>query len=166
MDSLRSMMVAAALAFAVGCAAPATELADGETASTEDALSAGSLRQRTALDRAVVLGATEGAVRVDYVPAATADYVGPAAALPFEAVHFDASPTSAVVEVAGDFPSSAMVVVTDDQFRVLSVARTTAAAEGVLQTRLRVPGGAGGRFVLVRDPLWSKPMAFDVRVTR
>jgi len=156
------MMVAASLAFAVGCAAPTTESAEGDVESTEDALSSSSLRQRTALGRAHVLGAAQGEVQVDYVPTASTEYA--AGAVAFEAVHFDASARSAVVEVAGDFPSSATVVVTDDQFRLMAVAQTSASASGLSEARLRVPAGRGGRFILVRDPLWSKPMAFNVSV--
>ena len=167
MLSLRSMVLPAVLAFAAACAEPTGDAAEGAAESTEAALSPRSLRQRTALERARVLGAAEGEMRVDYVPStAQPDYFGAVEALPFEAVQFEASTAPVTVEVSGDFPSSATVVVTDEHFRVMTVARTSASAEGISEARLRLPSGTGGRFILVRDPLWSKPMAFDVSVTR
>ena len=50
----------------------------------------------------------------------------------------------------------------DEDFHVCQVARTTDAGEA----SVRVPAGSGGRFVLVRDLKWVKPMTFHVNVAR
>ena len=80
----------------------------------------------------------------------------------YEAVQFGGAGAPATVSVSGAFPSSATVIVTDEDFHVVQVARTTDAGEA----SVRVPAGSGGRFVLVRDLKWVKPMTFHVNVAR
>lgn len=159
--SFRSFPLLAASLLFVACSAPAADETE-ETVSTEEGLSSlpSALREQTALDRARVLDAKSGKVTVDYAPS---PYETPTQ-LAFEAVTFDANVASEIA-VAGDFPSSATVIVTNDRFEPLAFSRTSrSASSGLAEAALRVPAGEGGRMVLVRDPKWVKPMTFEVRV--
>jgi len=69
------------------------------------------------------------------------------------------------VNVAGDFPGSPRVLVTDENFRVLGSARGIPTERGDEATVV-VTNRPGKKFVLVRDMLWVKPMTFDVTVGR
>jgi hypothetical protein len=110
----------------------------------------------------------DGTVRVEYAPDGYRHLrpSTPAAPVAFEAVWLPPAASTSVVSVEGDFPSSAAVVVTDRDFRVLAASRTAPVAEGHDRARVRIPAGDGDRLVLVRDPRWVKPMTFEVRVDR
>lgn len=149
-----------------GCTAPVEDRRDDDVGDSAEALSPGSLRARTALDRIRDLEAEEGSIRVDYAPPEEGYESSDAHGVSFEPVKFEGSDDHKVVSVAGNFPSVATVVVTDAQFHVLAVKRTNANADGVAQANVRIPSGKGERFVLVRDPKWVKPMSFDVHVAR
>ena len=159
--TFRTFFLFAAGFLFVGCAAPSTGDAEIEiTESSESGLGSLSsmLRAQTALDRARAVDTASGSVEVAYAPSPyeRSEHVA------FEAVTF-AAEAATEVSVAGDFPSSATVVVTNDRFEPLAVSRTTrSAASGVGRVTVRVP--AGGGMVLVRDPKWVKPMTFEVSV--
>lgn len=160
--SFRLALLVTGLSLAVGCAAPS---ADEGVDTSEGSLTASSLREETALDRVRVLDGAEGTITVEYTPDATDEMYGsPRSVLAFEAVRFEASESGSEVFVAGDFPSSATVIVTDEEFHPMARAQTVPGASGLGEARVRVPGGAGGRLVLVRDQKWVKPMVFEVRV--
>lgn len=157
----RSLALLACLSF-FGCAAPSVETTETET--TESGLTSVSsmLRAQTALDRARTLDAETGSVSVDYAPSAYEPLTG---RLAFEAVTF-AADAEAEISVAGDFPSAATVIVTNERFEPLAVTRTARSeTSGLAEAAVRIPAGVGQRFVLVRDPQWVKPMRFDVSVT-
>lgn len=163
---LRTVSLIACLCFAA-CAAPSAG-EDTEIGSTsESGLTSLSsmLRAETALDRARALDVESGSVAVEYAPSPYEPAEG--RRLAFEAVTFEANGESEATEinVAGDFPSAATVIVTNDRFEPLAVSRTTrSATSGLAEAALRVPAGEGQRFVLVRDPKWVKPMTFEVSV--
>lgn len=162
--SSRSASVLLGLTLLAGCAAPAAE--DGDLASSEEALTPGSLRDRTALDRLRVLGPSESSIAVEYAPPADGAYPGASRDVAFEPVRIEAPGEASEITVAGDFPSTATVLVTDESFRVVAAAATSPSAEGLEEARVRVSGGVAGRLVLVRDPKWVRPMVFEVRVDR
>jgi hypothetical protein len=148
----------------VGCAASSASEADAEiTATDESGLSSlpSVLRAQTALDRARALDVESGSVSVQYAPS---PYDTGAQPLAFEAVTF-AADAAEEVTVAGDFPSSATVIVTNESFEPLAAARTArSTTSGLAEATIRVPAGKGGRIILVRDPKWVKPMTFEVGV--
>lgn len=151
-----------------GCAAPSDLDADADDGATsaEIALTSSSLRAQTALDRLRELDAEAGSLNVDYAPSPS-ETVAYERRVAFEAVTFEASPDGAAVAVAvaGDFPSSATVIVTNERFEPLAAAQTRRDAEsGLAAATVRVPAGSGKRLVLVRDPKWVKPMTFEVSV--
>ena len=157
----RSFPFAAAfLCLVMGCAAQAEPQDDVDT--TEAALRSTSLRSLTALDRVRTLEGEAGTVAVDYVP--TTDPYSTQRHVAFEAVAFDAANATSEIAVSGDFPSSALVIVTNERFEPLAASRTVRRSSGVAEASVRVPAGDGQRLVLVRDPKWVKPMTFDVRV--
>ena len=162
----RSLPIAAAfLCFAVGCAAPA-QAEEEDVLSDESALTSVSLRSFTALDRVRSLPGETGSVAVDYVPSTEGNAYSTVRNLPFEAVSFEAASTRSTVAVSGEFPSSALVVVTNDRFEPIAASRTVRTATGASETSLMLPPGDGQRFILVRDPKWVRPMTFEVVVGR
>lgn len=118
------------------------------------------LRAQTKLEGLVELG-EDGTAVVHY--ARDPEYVGP---VRFEAVRFAPSARGAVdVTIAGDFPSDALVVVTDAAFNVLDAALTQTIDDGLGSAHLRVPvEAAEDHFVLVRDRAWQNPMTFEVAI--
>lgn len=163
---LRSLSLVACLCF-VGCAAPSAGEETEVASSSESGLTSLSsmLRAQTALDRARTLDLEAGSVAVDYAPSPYEPVEG--RRLAFEAVTFEASAASEPTDiaVAGDFPSDATVIITNDRFEPLAVSRTRrSTTSGLAEAALRVPAGEGQRFVLVRDPKWVKPMTFEVAI--
>ncbi len=167
------LAAAAALSLGTGCAA--NDVPAEDTEESVDELN-GGLRQIT-----IVKGSmTEaGTITVAYEPNAYA----PTSYVPFLAVELtpaDDAPAAATtgalrpmnaeaapltVAVAGDFPGSPRVLVTDENFRVLAATRGTATETGD-QASLVVANRPGKKLVLVRDMLWVKPMTFEISVGR
>jgi hypothetical protein len=160
---LRSLPVALCLCL-VGCAASTAAEENAEITATDEAgLSSlpSMLRSQTALERARALDLESGSVSVEYAPS---PYDTGAKPLAFEAVTFAADAADEVT-VAGDFPSSATVIVTNERFEPLAAARTVrSTTSGLAEANIRLPAGGGGRIVLVRDPKWVKPMTFEVGI--
>jgi hypothetical protein len=67
-----------------------------------------------------------------------------------------------VVRVEGDFPGAPQLVVTDGNFRPIATSRGRRTEVGA-EAAIRVAPNRG-KFVLVRDQLWVKPMTFQVTV--
>ena len=150
------------VAFGAGCGAE-TGSEEESFESSEVALTSRSLRGATAVERVRMLDPKAGALHVEYAPEAdpSAQYT---TRVPFEAVAFTAERTTELT-VAGDFPSSATLVATNENFEPLATARTVRdSTSSVSAATVRLPAGDGPRLVLVRDPKWVKPMSFQVRV--
>lgn len=120
-----------------------------------------ALRARTALSRKYVLDAS-GTVRVHYTPDAAYSPDVPND-VSFEAIQFLGTESPSEVKVEGDFPSNAVVLVTDESFNVLGAAMTRKEGASRPVATMKV-AGPGARLILVRDVRWVKPMAFDVHV--
>lgn len=155
------VLLLAVASFAPGCAA-AEEPQDD--AVLEDEVRTDKLRALTVVRGAVGADAT---VEVAYEPASAA-YAGATAAgkLPFLAVEVQGDvPPDAKVTVSGDFPGAPRVLVVDEAFRVMA-ATSARPLEGTDVATLTTTKSTGKKLVLVRDALWTKPMTFQVKVTR
>lgn len=152
------------VSLSTGCApAEEAEETDGD-AVIEDEVRTDRLRALTVVRGAV--GADE-TVEVAYEPASPA-YAGASAVgkLPFLAVEVEGDvPPDAKVTVSGDFPGSPRVLVVDESFRVMA-ATSARPLEGADVATLTATKSTGKKLVLVRDALWTKPMTFQVQVTR
>lgn len=158
-----------------GCASAssdeASEVAAAGTSSEEQELSASTLRARAHIQLTV---REEGSSQLTYEPSGY-----PANTIPYEGLELGFTPEGSIeVDVAGDFPSTARVLVVDDAYRVIASGRTELQTGIHTQTdepqqllgvaRLRVPraGGKSGLKVLVRDARWDRTMNFRVDVRR
>ena len=70
------------------------------------------------------------------------------------------------ITVHGDFPGKPRVLVVDANFTPITSAVAQTLPDGTAQATLEVGHGVGKRFVLVRDTRWSKPMEFQVGISR
>lgn len=174
---MRNRLSAAALAallLAAGCAADAES---EDLGSSEGELGA-TVTNVTVLDASVSEGKT---VSVPYKPAVIYPGLdGAKTIVPYLAIALTTSaelartpsltvPSNGIartaVSVAGNFPSSPDVLVTDANFHIL--AKSTRQPDAELdQVSVTLPTGPGRKFILVRDNLWTKPMNFDVTVGR
>ncbi len=160
---------------ALGCASASSDESEDARArgasSDEQELSASTLRARAHIQRTV---REEGSSELTYEPSAY-----PANTIPYEGLELGFTPEGAIeVDVAGEFPSTARVLVVDDTDRVIASGRTELQTGIRTQTdepgqrlgvaRLRVPraGGKSGLEVLVRDARWDRTMSFSVDVRR
>ena len=165
-------LAAAALSLGTGCAV--NDVPAEDTEESADELN-GGLRDITIIKGSMT---EAGTITVAYEPAV---YPG-ARPVPFLAVELPATEDAAAttgealrpmngdavpltVDVAGDFPGSPRVLVTDENFRVLAATRGVATETGD-QASLVVANRPGKKLVLVRDMLWVKPMTFEISVGR
>jgi hypothetical protein len=181
-SALYSAGLAAALASAlacgvIGCAADtsvndAAPTADG---AEVDELNATSLRGSTAIKGTLTVGST---VTLQYD---RSDRLYPRS-VPYLAVEIVDAPTASStaglhpmtgglvngqsITVHGDFPGKPRVLVVDANFKPLASAVAQTLPDGTAQATLEVARGVGKRFVLVRDTRWSKPMEFEIGISR
>jgi hypothetical protein len=181
-SALRSAALVTTLALALtgattGCAADtgtndAAPVADG---AEVDELNATSLRGSTAMKGTLTVGST---VTLQYD---RSDRLYPRA-IPYLAVEIVDAPASGSgtalhpmngelvngqsVTVHGDFPGKPRVLVVDANFKTITSAVAQTLPDGTAQATLEVARGVGKRFVLVRDTRWSKPMEFEVGISR
>lgn len=151
-----------------GCASGTSDGGELGVADEEQELSSASLRSLTHVQTTL---SEEGTIELAYAPGA-GGY--PATVIPFEAAELGADVKGDVeVEVSGDFPSNARLLIVNDQFRVLAQGRT-ARADGLrVQTegtstlgvgRLSIRDPQRGSKILIRDSRWDRPMNFNVKV--
>ena len=180
-SALRSTGLVAALACALacgvtGCAADTSvnDAAPSADGAEVDELNATTLRGSTAMKGTLIVGST---VTLQYD---RSDRLYPRA-IPYLAVEVVAAPSASTagvhpmngelvnaqsITVHGDFPGKPRVLVVDADFKPLASAVAQTLADGTAQATLEVARGVGKRFVLVRDARWSKPMEFQVGISR
>ncbi len=177
MQKLTWLLAAILTSSIAGCSSESASHNEGEIDSAAEELNAASLRAATAF-RGVVAPAS--VVTVAY-EGASAPYPR---ATPYLAIEIASASESAdgvgtrsvrplageilktqQVSVIGPFPSAPRVLVVDENFKVLARTTATPQPDGRDVATVVAPRNAGKRFVLVRDPRWSRPMSFDVAVT-
>jgi hypothetical protein len=154
-----------------GCAAE-TASAPSPDPGEVDELNASSLREATAFEGSVAAG---GTITLHYEQTSQRY----ARAIPYIAVEIVAPPTTHTaglhalsggigamqrITVTGEFPSAPRVLLVDDSFKVLAQQTAETQPSGSQIAVLQSPPQVGRRFVLTRDPRWSKPMSFQVQV--
>jgi len=172
------ILVAAALSVGTGCAASDAPFEDTEESADE---LNGGLRHITIMKGSM---SESGSITVAYEPNAYA----PTRHVPFLAIELTPGEATArseetgtvgggvrpmngqtgtelTINVAGDFPGSPRVLVTDENFRVLAATRGVPTEAGA-QASVVLPNHTGKKLVLVRDMLWVTPMTFEVSVGR
>lgn len=169
--------LALALVFVVtGCAADtsASDSAPVADGAEVDELNATTLRGSTAMKGTLTVGST---VTLQYD---RSDRLYPRS-IPYLAVEIVDAPASSSgalhpmngelvnaqsITVHGDFPGKPRVLVVDANFTPITSAVAQTLPDGTAQATLEVARGVGKRFVLVRDTRWSKPMEFQVGISR
>jgi hypothetical protein len=144
-----------------------------ESAATSDSLveaQEGELTNNLTLEQAtLMLGKVEqgGSVTIAYEP--STHYLTGSKSKPFLGVELLPSTASGSsqdlsISVAGNFPGTPRVLVTDESFHVIAGSRN--ASPDVQQdgdhVTVTVPASSSRRFVLVRDGRWVEPMHFDI----
>jgi hypothetical protein len=181
-SALRSAGVVAALACALacgvtGCAADTSvnDAAPAADGAEVDELNATSLRDSTALKGTLTVGST---VTLQYdrtdrlyprsVPYLAVEIVDAPAASKSAGLHpmTGGLVNGQSITVHGDFPGKPRVLVVDANFTPLASGVAQTLPDGSAQATVEVARGVGKRFVLVRDTRWSKPMEFQVGISR
>lgn len=154
------------VALLAGCAgAPPS---DSDISADDDAaLSTSELRERSHIQTTL---AREGTTELDYDPGRPS-YKG----IPYEGAELGFAGGSLSIEVAGEFPSTARVLVVDQDFHVLARAKTERGSGVKVQTngaaslgvaKLAVANAPINGKILVRDAKWDRAMTFRVDVRR
>jgi hypothetical protein len=164
---LASVLLALA---APGCAAETTSDPAPDQGEVDE-LNSSSLRGATAFKGSVAAG---GTITLQYD---RADRKYPRA-IPYIAVEILAPPTTHAaglhplngetalqeITVQGEFPGAPKVLLVDDTFKIIAQQTAETQPNGSELAVLKAPRQTGKRFVLTRDPRWSKPMSFQVQV--
>lgn len=164
------LLAAAATMFSMLAACSQSGASDTDSAGSaiegeEDNLNNLTLEQATLLLGRVEQG---GSVTVAYEPSqhyltgsATKPFLG-VELLPQAAEARVAAPQQLSISVAGNFPGTPRVLVTDASFNVLAGSRAANVQQDGDHVTVTIPASAERRFVLVRDGRWVEPMHFDI----
>lgn len=155
------------LALLVGCAGAPGSDATVSTDDDEAALSTAELKERSHIQTTLD---AEGAVELDYDPGRPS-YKG----IPYEGATIAFGEGPITIDVAGEFPSTARILLVDQDFHVIARAKTerqsglkvqTAGVAALGIAHLAVQNAPQNAKVLVRDAKWDRSMTFRVDVRR
>ena len=168
--AVRSLLFSiVATALATACAANTDSPNDDTSDSDLVALKSLSVVQRTITEGGTVVMEYEpdeyprdAHGRVPYL---AIEFAAPSAGISAASLHPMTTTTRAPlsVKVTGKFPSEPQIIVTDARFHALASTRGHVTADGA-EALLTTTTSPGTKFILVRDPLWVKPMNFQVTI--